>query len=202
MSVETKRAAQAAVTRSHLVDVGRRLFAERGFAGTSTEEIVLQAGVTRGALYYHFRNKQDLFRAVFAAVEDEVHEQVTAVAMAEAEPWDGLVAACWAFLDASLDPAVQRIALVDAPSVLGWDEWREIGAQQRFGLVAVGLQWAMVAGQIDDQPVAPLVHVLLGALNEGALYIARAGDRTAAREDVGTSITRLLSGLRPRRENG
>ena len=198
MAVETRRAVQAAGTRSHLVAVGRRLFAEKGFAGTSTEEIVLAAGVTRGALYYHFRNKQDLFRTVFAAVEEEVHDAVTAVAMAESEPWDGLVAACGAFLDASLDPAFQRIALLDAPSVLGWDAWREIGAQHRFGLLAVGVEWAMAAGQLEEQPAAPLVYALLGALDEGALYIARATGREAARRDVGAVIERLLSGLRPR----
>jgi len=197
VTAETTRAALAAGTRFQLISVGRRLFAERGFAGTSTEEIVIQAGVTRGALYYHFRNKRDLFRAVFAAVEENVHEQVTAVSMAHSEPWAGLLAGCSAFLDASLDPAVQRIALVEAPSVLGWEEWRQTGSQYRFGLLAVGLEWAMAAGQIEDQPVAPLAHVLLGALHEGALFIARAEDRVAARDQVAAAVSRLLAGLRP-----
>ena len=194
--MQSKRAAQAAATRSQLLAVGRELFAERGFAGTSTEDIVLQAGVTRGALYYHFRDKQDLFRAVFSEVEEDVHRHMSRVASAEAEPWDGLVNGCAAYLDASLDPATQRIALLDAPSVLGWDAWREIGAQHRFGLLAMGLTWAMAAGQVADQPVPPLVHVLLGALNEGALYIARAADRRAARDDVAAAIDHLLAGLR------
>ena len=195
MSVGTRHA-EAAGTRAHLLAVGRRLFAERGFAGTSTEEIVQQAGVTRGALYYHFRNKQDLFRAVLAEVEEDVHQRLAAVAMAEAEPWDGLVAASTAFLDACLDPAVRRIALIDAPSVLGWDAWREIGSQHRFGLFATGLQWAIVAGQIDDVATAPMAHVLIGALNEGALFIAGAADRAGARDEVGAIITRLLAGLK------
>ena len=194
MAVDSKLA-QATATRSQLVAVGRRLFAERGYAGTATEEIVAQAGVTRGALYYHFRNKQDLFRAVFAAVEEEIHERVTAVAMSQPEPWSGLVAGCEAYLDASLDPAGQRIALLDAPSVLGWDVWREIGAQLSFGLFATGLHWAMAAGEIGDQPVAPLVTVLLGALNEGAMYIARATDRPTARDQIAAVIAQLLSGL-------
>ncbi|MGH9277861.1 MAG: TetR/AcrR family transcriptional regulator [Acidimicrobiales bacterium] len=197
MTVESKRAAQAAVTRSQLVAVGHRLFAERGFAGTSTEDLVKEAGVTRGALYYHFRDKQDLFRAVFAAIEEGVNEHVTAVAMAQAdEPWAGLVAGCSAYLDASLDPATQRIALMDAPSVLGWDAWREIGAEHRFGLLAAGLSWAMAAGEIEPQSVAPLVHVLLGALNEGALFIARADDRMEARDEVVAAVERLLAGLK------
>lgn len=196
MSVETRHAAQAAATRSQLVAVGRRLFAERGFAGTSTAEIVVHAGVTRGALYYHFRSKKDLFQAVFAEVEEAIHDQVTAVSMAAGEPWAGLVAGCAAFLDAFLDPAVQRIVLLDAPSVLGWDAWREAGSQQRFGLLAVGLDWAMAAGEIEDQTTAPLAHVLLGALNEGALFIARADDRPAARDQVVAVVTNLLKALR------
>lgn len=195
MTVETRRAARAAGTRSELIAVARRLFAERGFAGSSTEEIVLQAGVTRGALYYHFRNKEDLFRAVYAAVQEDVVEQVSAVAMAEAQPWDGIVAGCAAYLDASLDPATQRIALLDAPSVLGWEAWREIGFQHLFGLLATGLHWGMAAGELADHPVTPLVHVLLGALNEGAMFIARADDRVAARDQVGAVIARLLTGM-------
>lgn len=195
MALASSRAARANATRSVLVAVARRLFTERGFAGTSTEEIVSEAKVTRGALYYHFRDKQDLFRAVFAQVEEEVHERVNAVAMAEGEPWAGLRAACTAYLDAGLDPAVQQIALVDAPSVLGWDVWQAVRAEHRFGLVAMGLHWAMAAGQLDDQPVAPLAHLLLGALQEGARYIARAGDPPAARDEVAAVIDRILTGL-------
>lgn len=197
MTADTQKARQAAGTRSQLVAVGRRLFAERGFAATSTEEIVVQAGVTRGALYYHYRNKEDLFGAVLADVEEEIHERVTAVSMAESDPWAGVMAGCQAFLDVCLNPAVQRIALLDAPSVLGWEAWRAVGAQHRFGLLAVGLQWAMLAGQIEDQPAAPLAHVLLGALHEGALFIAGADDRDAARREVGEIVERLLTGLRP-----
>lgn len=195
MATETQKGRQSAATRSQLVAVGRRLFAERGFAGTSTEEIVAAAGVTRGALYYHFASKEALFRAVVAEVEEGIHARVTAVAMAESDPWPGVIAGCAAFLDACLDPATQRIALLDAPSVLGLDAWREVGASDHFGLLVVGLEWAMVTGTIDDQPAVPLAHVLLGALNEGALYIARAEDQAGARRHVGQIVERLLRGL-------
>lgn len=192
------RADRAAATRSELLAVARRLFAERGFAGTSTEDLVREAGVTRGALYHHFRDKRDLFRAVFTDVEEEVNARVSAATMGEAEPWDGLVAGCCAYLDEAFDPAVQRISLVDAPAVLGWEEWRAIGAQHRFGLLATGLHWTMASGQIEYQAVAPLAHLLLGALNEGAMFVARATDRAAARDDMAEAVTALLSGLRPR----
>ncbi|HET7487151.1 MAG TPA: TetR/AcrR family transcriptional regulator [Acidimicrobiales bacterium] len=198
MTPGTTRAARAAGTRSHLVAVGRELFAERGFAATSTEELVARAGVTRGALYHHFAGKQELFRAVFAEISEEVFERVNAAAMADGEPWPGLVAGCAAYLDAALDPAVQRIALVDAPSVLGWQEWREVGAGNLFGLLATGLHWVAATGEMPDQPVAPLAHLLLGALNEGALYIAGAADRRAARDEVAGVVARFLAGVRTR----
>jgi AcrR family transcriptional regulator len=153
--------------------------------------------VTRGALYYHFRNKQDLFRAVFVAVQEAVFEQVATVSMAEPDPWAGLLAGCSAFLAASLDPAVQQIVLIDAPAVLGWGTWREVGSGNVLGLLVTALHWAMAAGQIEDQPAVPLAHVVLGALNEGALFIAGAEDRVAARDEVTAVVFRLLAGLRP-----
>ena len=195
---ETQNTTRATATRTQLLAVGHALFAERGFAGTSTEEIVQRAQVTRGALYYHFRNKEDLFRAVFEAVEEGVNGHVTTAAMAAGEPWPALLAGCGAFLDASLDPAVQRIALIDAPAVLGWETWRQIGSQHSFGMLATGLQWAMATGDVAEQPVAPLAHVLLGALNEGALFIARAEAPTRARREVGVVLERLMESLRPR----
>lgn len=196
VSPTSPQATQAAATRSQLVAVARRLFAEKGYAATATEEIVVAAGVTRGALYYHFRDKQDLFRAVLVAVEDELHERVTAVVMAEPEMWDGLLAGCAAFLDAARDPAVRQIALVDAPAVLGWDEWREVGGRARFEFFALAFEWLIRAGDVPDVPVAPLAHVLIGALNEGARYVARAVDPDAARDEVFAAVTRLLDGLR------
>lgn len=195
MTPGPRQAGRAAATRSRLLAAGRELFAARGFAATGTEEIVARSGVTRGALYHHFRDKRDLFRAVFAEVSQEVHQQVNAAAMAGGEPWEGLNAACSAYLDATADPAVQRIVLLDGPSVLGWEEWRDIGSQDLFGLLTMGLHWAMASGQVEYQPVAPLVHVLLGALNEGALYMARAGGGAAARDEVTAVVTRLLGGI-------
>ncbi len=198
MTVDADKAGRAAGTRGRLVAVARTLFAERGYTGASTEQLVERAGVTRGALYYHFRDKRDIFRAVFEQVEEEVNGQMTSAAMAEAaEPGRALDAGCRAFLDACLDPAVQRIALVEAPTVLGWPLWHEITSRHSFGLLLLGLESAIVAGDIDDQPVAALAHALLGALNEGALYIALADDRERARAEVGAVLSRLLGGLRP-----
>jgi hypothetical protein len=114
------------------------------------------------------------------------------------DPLQALQAGAQAFLDACEDPAVQRIALVDAPSVLGWEQWREIGMRYGFGLVQATVQAAMDAGLIEEQPVEALSHLLLGAIDEGAMLIARADDDGATRRQVGASVARFLDTLRPR----
>src|SRR5437870_4859596 len=195
----TVKAEQAEATRGALIAAARALFAERGYAAVGTEEIVRAAGVTRGALYHHFAGKQELFQTVYESVEQQLVEQIAASAVAGAsDPLEALRAGAQAFLDACEDPAVQRVALVDAPSVLGWEQWREIGLHYGLGLVQATLQAAIDAGQIDPQSVGPLAHLLLGAIDEGAMLIARADDDGATREQVGASVERFLEALRPR----
>ena len=191
----SSRAQQSEATRRKLIRVARDLFARNGFSDVATEELVRRAGVTRGALYHHFRDKRDLFAAVVEQVEQEVLERVAAAALAESDAWEAQRAAIGAYLDVCLEPAVQRIVLVDAPSVLGVEAWREIEARYGLGLVSAGLQSVMEAGYIEQQPIDPLAHLLLGALTEGGLMIARADDRVAARREVGESLDRILNGL-------
>ena len=124
-----------------------------------------RAGVTRGALYHHFDGKRDLFKAVFELLEQEMAQRVAAAALEQADPWEQQLAATGAFLDDCLDPAVQRIALVDAPSVLGLETWREIESVYGLALVRAGLENAIEAGLIERQPVEPLAHLILGALS-------------------------------------
>jgi AcrR family transcriptional regulator len=193
----TRRADQSQATREALIAAAHALFAEQGFAGVATEEIVRAAGVTRGALYHHFDGKRELFAAVYEDVERQLVERIAASAMASAgDPMEALQAGAEAFLDACEDPAVQRIALLDAPSVLGWERWREIGLRFGFGLVQATLQAAMEAGQIAAQPVSPLAHLLLGAIDEGAMLVARASDDGETRAQVGASVGRFLEALR------
>jgi AcrR family transcriptional regulator len=189
------QAERSAATRHALLAAGRDLFAANGFAGTPREEIVERAGVTRGALHHHFGRKEDLFRAVFEAVEEEIGARVMQAAVAGTDPMAQLRLGCQAFLDAALDPAVQRIVLLDAPSVLGWEGWREVEAQHGLGMVTEALRAVMAAGQIDEQPVEPLAHIVLAALNEAALLVAGAEDPRATRATVGALLDRLLSRL-------
>jgi AcrR family transcriptional regulator len=193
----TAKSEQSDATRAALLSVARELFAERGYAAVGTEEIVRSARVTRGALYYHFAGKKDLFQAVYEDVERQLVERTAQAAGASAEdPLQELHTGVQAFLDACEDPAVQRIALLDAPSVLGWEKWRKIGQQYGLGLVQGALQAAMDAGLIDPQPVGPLAHLLMGAIDEGAMLVARADDGGETREQVGASVARILEALR------
>ena len=196
MNVKSRKAEQSEATRNALLDAARSLFGERGFAAVSTEEIVRAAGVTRGALYHHFKDKLDLFTAVVERVEQEILERVAAAALSEPDVWEQQRVAVGAFLDGCLDPAVQRVILTDAPSVLGLAAWREIEARYGLALVRAGLQNVMDAGLIERQPLEPLAHMLLGAMAEGGLLIARADDPKAARREVGVSLDRILRGLR------
>jgi AcrR family transcriptional regulator len=197
MNVKRSKVEQSEATRGALLRVARELFAEKGYADTATEDIVQRAGVTRGALYHHFRDKADLFQAVFEDAERELVEKVrTAVGMAKTDPWEGLCIGCQAFLDACLEPAVQRIVLLDAPSVLGWETWRRLDAEYGVGLVRQSLQAAMEAGEVELLPLDSLAHIVLGALTEAAMVIARAEDRQAVRAEVGAVVNRLLMGLR------
>jgi AcrR family transcriptional regulator len=199
MSAQTHRGRQAErseATRKTLVDVGRKLFARRGYADVGTEEIVRRAGVTRGALYHHFSGKEDLFRAVAEQVEEEMTRKSAEAALAHQDPWDQQRAGWEAFLDACLDPAVQRIILLDAPSVLGPKVWREIASKYGLALVQFGIKSLIDAGLIEKQPVDPLAHLVIGALSEAAVVIAQAEDTAAARIEMGAALERLMTGLR------
>jgi AcrR family transcriptional regulator len=191
------QAERSGATRAALIAAARPLFAERGYAEVGTEEIVRAAGVTRGALYHHFDGKRELFEAVYVQIEVELTEQIASGALraGAAEPLEAMRAGAEMFLDACTVPEVQRIALLDGPAVLGWDRWREIGAEHGLGLIEATLQAAIDSGAVAEQPVRPLAHVLMGALDEAAMLVARAEDPAAARAEVGGTLDTLLSGL-------
>jgi AcrR family transcriptional regulator len=179
-------------TRGALIAAGRKLFGSRGYAGVGTEEVVAEAGVTRGALYHHFRDKRDLFRAVFIAQEIAL---LTDVGGAIA-PIDGayaqLGAALEATLDACTDPVIARISFLDGPAVLGVEEWRAIIEEYTLGVVRHMLAQAMESGELRAAPPDALAHLMLGALNEAGMVIAAGGDR----DDTGAALRALLEGMR------
>ncbi|MGH2795178.1 MAG: TetR/AcrR family transcriptional regulator [Actinomycetota bacterium] len=196
MDVKTRKAEQSEATRAALIAAGRELFASRGFADTATEEIVQRAGVTRGALYHHFKDKTDLFRAVVEQIEGEVTAKTGEAALNAGGVWEGIVAAVNRFLDECLDPGIRRVVLIDAPSVLGLTAWRKIERDYGLALISMAIETAMSEGLIERRPVEPLAHIVAGAINEAALTIGAAEDPMQARKDVGDALLMFLNGLR------
>lgn len=199
MDASSTHQERSEATQGELIATARRLFAERGYADVGTEEIVRAAGVTRGALYHHFDSKRELLAAVHEQIERELTERIATQAFAgddaPSDPIAALHRGAELFLDACLEPEVQRIVLLDAPAVLGWERWREVASRYGLGLIEATLQAAADAGSISPQPVRPLAHVLMGALDEAAMYVARAKDREAARAEMGATLARILDAL-------
>jgi AcrR family transcriptional regulator len=191
------QADRTAATRTALISAGRRLFAEHGFAGVGTEAIVHEAAVSRGALYHHFADKTELFAAVLDNVEGEVSGQLAAVVRADTSGGfvEVMIRSVEAWLDACQRPEVQRIVLVDGPSVLGWARWREICQRHILGLVSAVLAEGMADGSLDPQPVTPLAHLLLAIADEAAMYVASNADPVAARGEVVPIMRRFLESL-------
>jgi AcrR family transcriptional regulator len=183
-------------TRGALIAAARRLFAERGYAEVGTEQIAREAGVTRGALYHHFDGKRDLMRAVYEQLEAELSAEFGTRITPGADPLTILREGAETFLDQCLEREVQQIALLDAPAVLGWDEWREINARYALGLIEAVLGHGIETGMIREQPVRPLAHALIGALDELAMLVARSDDPRATRAEVGDTLTSLVAALR------
>ncbi len=173
----------------------RRLFSAHGYAKVSLAEVAEASGVTKGALYHHFSGKPHLFRAVLEDVHADVADRVAGAA-APGDAWDQLLAGCRTFLAASTEPGIQQIMLIDAPSVLGWGAWREIDAATSMQHLEDILSVLMDEGVIQRQPLAPLVHLLSGAMNEAALWLARSDDLQQDLEDTMAALSGLLGALR------
>src|SRR3954451_23688593 len=193
MNVKRSQAERSEATREALIAAARRLFTERGYENVGTEEIVRAAGVTRGALYHHFGDKASLLDAVYGRIEAESTERVARIVLGSElhSPLDAMKAGIAAFLDECAKPELRQIALHDAPAVLGWERWREIGAVNGLGLIEASLAAAVEAGEIRALPLKPLAHLLMGALDEAAMLLAR-DERPQSREEVTEVLVALL----------
>lgn len=188
------QAERSEATRAALIAAARALFAQRGYTAVSTGEIVDRARVTRGALYYHFKDKRALLEAVHEGLEAELVARIGEGLAGDAPPagaFDLLVAGTDLFLDACEEPTFARISLQEAPSVLGWQRWREIDAQYSMGLITGVLIQGIQAGELRARPVEPLAHLLLAALGEAGLLIASGIPRAQVR----APLLALLDGL-------
>ena len=189
---------RSAATRAKLVDAARSLFSQRPYAEVGTEEIVRRAQVTRGALYHHFADKRDLFRAVHEAMEGELMEKIAAqlASFTGDDPADALTAGLRSYLDACADRSFARITLVDAPAVLGWEEWRRIDEEYALRLIELGLEGAMESGALRRQPVRPVAQLMLAAMGEAGLRVANSSDPERTRREIEAPLLAWLDGLR------
>jgi AcrR family transcriptional regulator len=198
--MEIKRRTQeerSAATRGALISAARELWGVRGYAEVGTPEIAATAGVTRGAMYHQFADKATLFAEVVEVVEQDVMARMaTRVAESGATtPADAIRAAVDAWLDVSGDPEVRQLILLDAPSVLGWPAFRDVAQRYSLGMTEQLLTEAVEAGQLARQPIRPLAHILIGALDEAAMLIATADDPQRAHRETGEVLHRLIDAM-------
>ncbi len=189
----SKKAEKGAATRQSIVDGAARLFATHGFAATSIEAVLSQCGISRGALYHHFTNKEELFEAAFEALESRIVQRLSAHARAGDDPVGALRAGCAAWLDLAQDAEIRQMAFIDAPSVLGWQKWREIESRYGFGLLKAGITAANANEGVAKPFIDTYAHILLAALNEVGMMIARSPDPREAAKIGKAAVNDLLN---------
>ena len=182
-------------TRERLVRAGRELFGEQGYDATSTAAILDAAGTSRGSLYHHFATKEALFDVVVDRVVADMAAAANRAGRAAADPEASLRAGFAVWLGTARDPAVQRIALLDAPAVLGWSRLREIDTAHVLGGLRTIMQQLADDGRLPPVDVDVLTHMLLAAVSESALMIATADDPDAALAAASDAVEGLLDRL-------
>ena len=175
-------------TAAQLVAVARRFFTTQGYSKTSLEDVVREAGVTRGALYHHFDGKKGLFLAVFTEAQADIANRLIEVDKSGSSIWDRFISCNRVFLEACLDSELQKIVLIDAPAVLGWDMWRKIDEEKTLGILRSHLKELIEKGIIKPLPLEPLTHAISGANNEVLLWIAESDDPKKAFDEAGLEI--------------
>jgi AcrR family transcriptional regulator len=167
-----RTAAAAARTRESLLAAGVRYFAVHAYADASLEAIAGELGITRGAVYHHFGSKRGLFEAVVETVLSELRDEIVAAAEHAGHGWDGLRAGSDVFLQAAANETFRRIALLDAPAVLGWETWKAIDDRTTASSLRAGLAELERQGALDGDDIDAIAAGLSGAMNELSLWIA------------------------------
>jgi AcrR family transcriptional regulator len=187
-----KKVERGRATRELLIEIATPLFAERGYEDTSIEAVLRDSGVSRGAIYHHFSGKEGLFEAVYEAVEARLDREIAAATQDLDDPVAVLRVGCLTWIRLAGDPVVQRILLIDAPAVLGWQRWRELEEQHALGVMKLALQAVSEAGRLPAELVTPFAHMLLAAIDEVAIVIARADDTDGATREGEAAVEALL----------
>ncbi len=195
-TARSRRVEYSETTRRALVDSAVELFTERGYAGTSLDEIARAARVTKGALYHHFGGKQALFEAAFEEVERRVTERISSMIADAGDPWTRMLAGLSGFLEVCLEPSYQRIVVQQGPAVMGWECWREAEERSTYGMVRLVVGQLIEQGEIEPLPLEALTRVVYGAMSAGATTIAGSPEPRTTSEEVGRCMERVMAGLR------
>jgi AcrR family transcriptional regulator len=197
--VKSRREMYSEATRAALLEEATALFARRGYAGTSLEDVASASQVTRGAVYHHFASKQALFEAVLDGQEERATAEIVAAATAE-DPWDAAMLALDAFLDQCCDPTYGRLVWLEGPAALGWHRWRECEEKYAYGLVERFIRDLIEAGYLEDRAADSLVRFSFWMLGGAGLTLAEApeSDKPRLREEWAYLIGRTINGLRRR----
>lgn len=195
MNAANRNVTKGDATKERLLEIAAELFGMQGYEATSVESVLSQAGVSRGSLYHHFPSKSALFAAVVEAVETRVGADVAAATAGASGAVEVLRAGGREWIKLAGDPVVQRVLLIDAPSVLGWEEWRRVEERHALGLLKAVLELASTEGLMRAEMVDVMAHVLLAAVNEIALLVARSSDAKTAMETGSEALDDLLTGL-------
>jgi AcrR family transcriptional regulator len=191
-----KNVERGQATRAHVIEVATRLFTTHGYDGTSIAQVLAEAGVSRGSLYHHFDGKDALFMGVLAEVAARVGQRMTEAEAGAPDPLAALRAGCLAWIGRAGDPVVRQTVLIDAPAVLGWQRWRELDENGNLGWIRAAVGHAAQIGRVRADHVDAFAHIVLAAINEVALMVARAEEPAAAVEAgesaVGEFLDRLL----------
>jgi AcrR family transcriptional regulator len=191
----TTKTEKAASTKATIIAVARRLFASRGYNGTSTEAVLEESKVSRGALYHHFETKEALFAAVLEAVEVDITAATGRARANTDDPVEALGAAFDSFLDMASESEVRQIVLTDAHSVVGWQKWREIEDRHGLGRLKQALKFVAAAGRMQEDMVDVFAHILLASLLEVAFMVAGSPDPRAAARMGRKAMKELLARL-------
>jgi AcrR family transcriptional regulator len=191
-----KRIEQGKKTSADLIRIARQMFSRRGYANSSMEEIVLKAGVTRGALYHHFSSKEGLFLAVFENAQAEIASRIYQASKDQRSAWGKLVSSTFAFFEACSEPELQQIVLIDAPVVLGWNVWRRVDEAKTHDTLRSLLKELIDTKVIQPLPLRPIAHLIAGAANEAVLFIAQSEDPKKTFKETWSAMETLLRSLR------
>ncbi|WGV62185.1 TetR/AcrR family transcriptional regulator [Brevibacillus brevis] len=194
--MKMSKAEQKQQTMQKLIEVAREMFSKKGYADAAMEDIVKQAGVTRGALYHNFGSKEGLFEAVLASVQQEIGERVEAEAAKSEEPWQQLILGCLAFVSSAVEQRNKRILLIDGPAVIGWEKWRRMDEETSMRHLREQLLTMQEQGYIRPVSIDALTHLLSGAMNEAVLWISETPDQEKSLEEISAAMTLLLEGYR------